>query len=96
MKKIRVYTTKKLIDGERIGLIGQYVAIPDRGFKDAKIIVKYLGVQMTIPNWHKAEMFRRFHDQFNRDSTYTLGYFKFVADEQKPKYIFEDGVAKEV
>jgi len=69
-----------LIDGEKLGLKGQYVAIPDRGYKDAKVIVDYLGVKMTIPDWHKAELFRRFHDQFRRGIAYTLGYFKFVSD----------------
>lgn len=81
MKVTRIYKTKKLIDGAKLGLVGEYVAIPDRSYKDAKIIVDYLGVKMTIPDWHKAELFRRFHDQFRKGEYYTLAYFKFIADD---------------
>lgn len=98
MKLTKAYQPKALISGTKLPELidtKQYVAIPDRGYKDAKIIVKYRGVRMTIPNWHKAIIFKRFHDQFRTGQYYTLGYFEFIPDEKQPaEYEIVDGVAR--
>lgn len=81
MSKItKIYRPKSLIDGKVIGKSGQYVAIPEKGYKGNTIKVIYKGVEMIIENWLKGESFRRFPDKFGRGMTYTIGYFKFVAE----------------
>lgn len=98
MKSTKIYRPKALISGTKLPELidsKEYVAIPDRGYKDAKVIVEYKGVRMTIPNWHKAIIFKRFHDQFRAGSYYTLGYFEFVADEKQPaQYEIVNGMAR--
>lgn len=81
MKQILVkhYRAKSLFSGSVIGLPGNYVAIPEKGYKKYKIVVSYNGVTMTIPDWLKADAYRRFPDKWGR-GTYTLGYFKFTPD----------------
>lgn len=75
------YHAKKLIQGNISGIpAGVYVAVPDRGYKDCTIIVDYMGTSMRIRDWNNAVCFRRFHDQFSRNTYYTLGYFKYIPD----------------
>ena len=76
MKKARTYRIKRLIDGRVIGKEGLYVAIPERGYKDKKIVVRNGDKMMVVDDWLKADAYRRFPDHWGR-GTYTLGYFKF-------------------
>ena len=82
MKKTKTYKLKSLVSGSRIGLLADkfYAPIPDRGYKDYIVIVEHKGVKMTVKDWHKAQAFKRFHDQFRKGEYYTLGYFEFVPD----------------
>jgi hypothetical protein len=80
MKQTSVYKPKALIDGEKIQQVGQFVAIPDRHYKDKIIRVEYKGVVMTIEDWGKATIFKKFHDKFRQGEHYTLAYFPFIPD----------------
>lgn len=91
--KTKIYKIKKLIDGAVIGKEGWFVAVPDKGFKDGKVIVEYIGKHMTIKNWHKAEAFRYFHDKFG-GKDYLLGYFFWVPDiKQELHPVFKGNTA---
>ena len=80
MKKAKVYKIKTLIDGKKIGLSSfQMIAVPDKGYKDGPILVKFGDNTMLIKNWHKARSFRRFHDNFG-GKDYTLAYFTWIPD----------------
>jgi hypothetical protein len=86
MKNKKIYKPKFLIDGSKIAKEGKFIAIPDKGFKDFKILVVFDKKQMAVDNWHKAETFRRFHDRFGGED-YTLGYFEWKPEEiQKVEY----------
>lgn len=76
MKARKIYRIKRLIDGRVIGKEGLYVAIPERGYKDKRIIVQNGDKMMVVEDWLRAEAFRRFPDKWGR-GTYTLAYFKF-------------------
>jgi len=86
-----IYYLKKLIPGRMIeeGLDGYFAAVPDSGYKGHAFTIKYVFeknaggreksyglIEKLIPDWEKAEHFRRFDDKFGRDEGYTLGYFK--------------------
>lgn len=75
MKDLIIYRPKTLIDGERIGLTGKYVAIPDKRYKGHGIRVIYKNKEQIIPSWDKALTYRVFEDKFGSGS-YKLGYFK--------------------
>ena len=91
--KNKIYYTKKLIDGIVIQKEGLYIAIPDKGYKNEKnFYVKFNHKTMKIESWHKAEDFRKFHDQFG--GNYTLGYFLWEPIEDKYKFV--DGKAIEI
>lgn len=76
-KKIKVYKPKALINGKVLGKAGDFVAIPDKGYKDCEIHVVYKGVTMIVKDWMQAQEYRRFKDKWGR-GTYTLAYFKFT------------------
>ena len=77
MKKLtRRYLIKRLIDGRVIGKDGLYVAIPEHGYKDKKILILNGNKMMVVEDWLKAEAYRRFPDKWGR-GMYTLGYFCF-------------------
>lgn len=80
MKTPKHYIAKTLFPGSVIGKEGNYVAIPEKGFKGSPILVKYDGKEMLIKDWLRADSYRRFPDKWGR-GTYTLGYFKWKPDE---------------
>lgn len=92
MKEIKIYKPKALVQGYKINLAeGEYVAVPDRDYKDSQIKVIYMGKFMLIKDWHKALTYRRFHDQFGRQDSYTLAYFKWSPEENSViKYEFDN------
>jgi hypothetical protein len=100
MKLKKVYYAKTLFDGKVVGKDGGlYVGVPGgqqystkENFSSEKdFSVIYQGKKMVIPNWHRAEAFRKFDDRAGR-GTYTLGYFLWKPLEEE--YIFtKDGHA---
>jgi hypothetical protein len=94
-KETKIYKAKGLIEGERIKQSEEYkyVAVPDKGLKDAIIRVEYMGECMIIKDWrHQAIMFRRFSDLYRQGEFYTLGYFIWNPTEKASepvKYKFE-------
>lgn len=77
---MRIYRAKTLVDGAVIGESGKYVAVPDK-FDGEPFAILWQGELMKVNDWKgEAEHFRTFDDKFNRNKTYTLGYFTF-----KPK-----------
>ena len=92
MKDPKIYKISKLIQGYQVGLSdGDYVAVPDKGFKASPVKVIYSNASMLIPNWHKALLYRRFHDQYGRQGTYTLGYFKWEPTARvAARYVFDE------
>ena len=83
MKITKTYRPKALIDGSKIQQEGVFVAIPDRNYKDKITKVEYKGQTMTIKDWHKATIYKRFHDQYRPGQYYTLAYFLFTPDENQ-------------
>ena len=78
MKQTKIYRPHALVQGFKVNLPDAvYVAIPDRDYKECLIKVIYDNQYMLIKNWHKALIYRRFHDQYGRQDSYTLGYFKW-------------------
>lgn len=88
--KKTVYVLKKLIAGERIGLTGWYAAVPDKGYKGHPFKIKYMTstkdennewhytlLEKTIPDWNKAEIFRKQPNIWG-SGFFTLGYFKMT------------------
>lgn len=88
--KLYIYAPKALISGERISpeLTGLYAAVPDKGYKEHKFLIKYFykaandkgetvyrKVEREVEDWNRADQFRRFMDKWGRGS-YTLGYFR--------------------
>lgn len=86
-----VYYLKKLVVGRLVdsAIEGFYAAVPDIGYKGHPFTIKYVFeknangkevsyglIEKHVPDWEKAELFRRFDDKFGRDEGYTLGYFK--------------------
>ena len=80
------YVVKSLIAGVKVTELDDtktYIAIPDRGYKDAKRIMARFGEDiMYIDNWHKAKIYKRFHDQFREGQFYTLAYFEWLPTEK--------------
>ena len=78
MKETKIYKPKALIQGAKVKLPdGLYVAVPDRDYKKCLIKVIYDNQYMLIKDWHRALIYRKFHDLYGRQDTYTLGYFKW-------------------
>lgn len=87
--KKSVYIIKKLIPASDVDAskTGFYAAVPDKGYKGHPFKIKhliekdingekkYILLEKVVPDWNKAEMFRRFEDMWGRGA-YTLGYFK--------------------
>jgi len=93
----KIYRARSLVKGFKVqGLDGSkiYVAVPDKGYKDGEIKVLCKDEKMLIKNWHNAVAFRRFHDNFNRDKDYVLGYFEWKPEDIQLKATFtSDGRA---
>lgn len=75
-KKVKEYEVKTLFPGDVIGKKGIFVAIPEKGYKNYHILVRFAGKSMFIKRWLDAAAFRRFPDKWGR-GVYTLGYFKW-------------------
>lgn len=75
-KPIKHYRAKSIFPGTVIGKEGDYIAVPEKGYKNCIIEVEFKGVKMIIENWLRADSYRRFPDKWGR-GTYTLGYFKW-------------------
>lgn len=93
-KKSLIYRPKKLIPGYKIeeGLTGFYAGVPDKRYKGKPFKIVYTNIELNdenvpvatvvekeVPNWLKAEKFRRFPDQWG-GGIYTLGYFKMCEE----------------
>lgn len=84
---MKTYYPKKLVDGEKIGLTGKYVAVPDIDYNaniryDGKPFkICYDGVLVGIKDWKEAKTYRTFGDRLNR-GTYRLGYFKWTGGDK--------------
>lgn len=88
MAEVKQYRPKALIDGKDINQQpgSTWVAIPDK-YKGRQLEVVYGPAKMLIKDYQsEVQMYRRFLDKFwtegsKRRKFYTLGYFRFVADE---------------
>lgn len=80
-----IYRAKTLFSGAVIGknINTLYAGIPDH-LKNDQIKVIHNKDFMIIEDWNKAEAYRVFEDKFNRNKNYTLGYFKWIPDSEKP------------
>ncbi len=85
MKTPKIYNAKTLFSGVVVGKEDKkFVGIPGGMNYESKqdfcneknFSVLYNGEKMIIPNWHKAEAFRKF-DDFQGRGQYTLGYFEW-------------------
>lgn len=86
---MKTYRAKTLFDGSVIGKIGKFVAIPGTDYPSKnnftglkKFQVEYQGQLMLIENWHQAQGYRKFDDQWGRGH-YTLAYFEWIPQEVK-------------
>lgn len=89
----KIYYLKKLILGSEVqpGVEGYFAAVPEEGFTGHtfKILhlfekiggeeIGYGMIEKVVPDWTKAEFFRKFDDKFGREDGYTLGYFKMCS-----------------
>lgn len=96
-KIVKIYFVKSLISGSKVTELDDtktYVAIPDKGYKDCKKIKVVYGKEFQyIFNWHKAVLFKRFHDQYGGQD-YVLGYFEWLPTHKEQEWDFtSDGRA---
>jgi len=85
---MKVYRIKKIINGIKVGLVGDFVAVPDIDYDrnlfyddGETILVRYKNQEMLIEDFKKAKTYRTFGDRLNR-GTYRLGYFKWTGGEK--------------